>query len=133
MTATPWQDTRKLYSQNELDRLRAYAVKTEREACAKLAEEHYCDLDECCGYQVARIIRARHSEGAATAGCEKHAHAVKNDGTLSASAAVKVRAEGIVVGLEMADKFLSLTQDRNDVASMIQAAILAAKDGGSDR
>ena len=49
----------RLYSQAELDRLREYAVKAEREACAKLAEEHYCDLDECCGSTVARIIRRR--------------------------------------------------------------------------
>ena len=123
MGAMRLQDARKLYSQDELDSLRAYAVKTEREACAKLAEEHYCDLDECCGHQVARIIRARPHGG-----CEIPAHAVKNDGTLAASAATKVRAEGIVAGLEMADKFLSLTKDRKDVASMIRAAILAAKE-----
>jgi nicotinate-nucleotide pyrophosphorylase len=53
---------------------------------------------------------------------------VDPDGTLAASAATKVRAEGIVAGLEMADKFLSLTKDRKDVASMIRAAILAAKE-----
>jgi hypothetical protein len=53
------RDRRKLYSQDELDSLRDYAVNAEREACAKLAEEHYCDLDECCGSTLARIIRAR--------------------------------------------------------------------------
>jgi hypothetical protein len=56
------RDRRKLYSQDELDRLREQAVKAEREACAKLAEDHYCDLDECCGNTLARIIRARNTQ-----------------------------------------------------------------------
>lgn len=37
------------------------------------------------------------------------------------------RIEGIVVGLEMADKFVSLTKSREDIASMIKVAIAAAK------
>ena len=49
----------KIYSQAELDRLREQSVKAEREASAKIAEEHYCDLDECCGHALARMIRAR--------------------------------------------------------------------------
>jgi hypothetical protein len=37
------------------------------------------------------------------------------------------RTDGIVTGLEMADKFMSLTKDRKEVASMIKAAIAAAR------
>lgn len=37
------------------------------------------------------------------------------------------RTDGIVVGLEMADKFLALTKDRSEVATMIKAAILTAR------
>lgn len=38
------------------------------------------------------------------------------------------RCHGIVAGLEMAEKFLSLTKNRGDVESMIKAAKLAAQD-----
>ena len=38
------------------------------------------------------------------------------------------RCHGIVAGLEMAEKFLSLTKNRDDAASMIKAAKLTAQD-----
>lgn len=36
-------------------------------------------------------------------------------------------AAGIVAGLEMAEKFMALTKSREDLASMIRAAIATAK------
>lgn len=37
------------------------------------------------------------------------------------------RCNGIVAGLEMAEKFLSMTKNRSDVESMIRAAKLTAQ------
>jgi hypothetical protein len=39
----------------------------------------------------------------------------------------QARVEGIVAGLEMADKFVALTKSRDDIASMIKVAIATAK------
>ena len=38
------------------------------------------------------------------------------------------RCDGIIAGLEMAEKFLSLTKSRGDVESMIRAAKLTAQE-----
>lgn len=37
------------------------------------------------------------------------------------------RTEGIIAGLEMADKFLALCKDKKDAVAMIKAAILSVR------
>ena len=38
------------------------------------------------------------------------------------------RVDGIIVGLEMAEKFISMTKDKSDVEMMIRAAKAAARE-----
>ena len=51
----------------------------------------------------------------------------RNDAQAALALLKKARIEGIVAGLEMADKFVALTKDRKEISIMIRAAILAAR------